>query len=118
MLLKDLPDKFKSIGKLIGWALLIPKVKRAFSKATKECDSQNLQFDDIDHYHVRNAKGYNFFGMTLEERDKRWPREKHSVGIYNYDNMSDDNLEEIFIRYARASDNWPATAQVQVMIYY
>lgn len=35
-------------------------------------DFSKLQLDEIDHYHVRHWSGYNWFGMTLEERVKKW----------------------------------------------
>lgn len=94
---KDLSEKFKSIGRILNWLLYIPNVKKAFIKAIKEIDFTKLQFDEIDRYQIRNASGYDYFGMIKKERDIKWPMEDHTVLFPDYEHLSDQDLHNIFI---------------------
>ena len=35
--------------------------------------------DEYDHYMVRHWIGYNWFGMNIEERVKKWPPVEYPV---------------------------------------
>ena len=94
---KDLPEKFISIGRILSWALLIPRVKKTFKRTIKQIEFKNLQLDEIDYYHVRNQIGYDFFGMTIQERDKKWPREGHTILDIDYSLVDDKILYKTFI---------------------
>ena len=71
--------KFNLFAKALRFALWLPRVKRAFRKSVEAIDFSKLGLDEADRYHVRNMGGYNYFGMTLEERLKVWPYEKHDL---------------------------------------
>ena len=63
--------KFKRLGLLLSYLLIIPKVKRAFTKAIEKSHYPSLQFDEGDTYWVMKRHDYNFFGLTYEERVKK-----------------------------------------------
>jgi hypothetical protein len=63
-----LVQKFKWIGLGLSFALLIPKIKRAFNKALDQIDFTKLQLDEADRYHVLRLDGYEFMGRTIEDR--------------------------------------------------
>ena len=70
--------KFQSLARPLTLLLWLPRIKRAFREAIRAMYFRNLQFTEADRYHVRNmAGGYNFFGLTLVERDAIWPPEQH-----------------------------------------
>ena len=93
---RDLPEKFRSFGR-ISKILLIPRIKKAFIKAIKQIEFSKLQLDEIDHYQIRNSLNYDFFGMTKEERDAKWPLEDHTVLFPEYEALSDQDLNKMFI---------------------
>lgn len=70
-------ERFQSVANLLSMALWIPRIRRAYEKSMKQITFEKLQFDEIDRYHVRNRAGYDYFGLTVEERDKLWPLEQH-----------------------------------------
>lgn len=94
---KDLPEKFLSFGRLLGWMLIIPRIKKAFIKALKKIEFTKLQLDEIDSYQARNGVAYDFYGMTKEERDAKWPLENHTVLFPTYENVTDQELHKMFI---------------------
>lgn len=65
-------ERFNSALYLISLALYIPRFRRAFYKAMDEIDFKYLQMDDGDRYHVLRWIGYDFLGMTHEERIQKW----------------------------------------------
>ena len=77
-------EKVQSISRLLGFALLIPGIRRAFREAIRAVDFPLLQFDEIDHYHARNMGGYDYFGLSLEERLKIWPPTQHTLVEVEY----------------------------------
>ena len=65
---EHLQEKFLSIAKILSYALLIPKYRRAFRKALSGIEFKHLQFDDADRYHVLPLHGYLFMGIQPETR--------------------------------------------------
>jgi len=70
-------DKSEGMVRLLTFALWIPRVRKGFKKALESVNFAHLQLDEADHYHVRHFTNYNFFGMTIEERIKKWKPEEH-----------------------------------------
>lgn len=64
----ELNYKFRSAGKILSLALLVPSLKRAFINSLNGIDFTKLQMDEADHYHCLKFAGYNFFGRTIEDR--------------------------------------------------
>lgn len=87
--------KFKGMGLLLTWLFLSPKIKRAFKKALEVMEFEKLQFDDADRYHVRQMKGYDYFGMTFEERLKKWPLEQHTIIDLDWSKVTDEQLAQL-----------------------
>lgn len=69
---KQVGFKFISFAKLFGLAFLFPSIKRAFRKALDSIDFADLQLDDADRYYCHLRTGYNFFGLTDQERIDKW----------------------------------------------
>ncbi len=69
--------KFSAITNILLFALLSPRVKRAFRKALRAIRFEGLQLDEIERDNVKHLHNYDFFGMTIEERAKIWPFEQH-----------------------------------------
>lgn len=61
-------DKFVSAGRLMAFALLHPKVKRAFREALDTVEWQDLCLDEADRYHVLRFDQYEYMGRTIEDR--------------------------------------------------
>ena len=59
---------FKSFFKLLRFALLIPRVKKAFLKSLNEINFKWFQNDEIDHYWSLNRFGYDPQGRKFEDR--------------------------------------------------
>ena len=66
-----LVEKFDRFARLLKYGFLF--IRKPFRKALAPVDFSMLQLDEIDRYHVRHWKGYNWFGMTIEERVAKWP---------------------------------------------
>lgn len=64
--------KFQAFGNLLIYGMYIPKVKRAFIKAVQEIKFQDLQLDIPDRYHCLIRDGYDYLGLSFEERYKWW----------------------------------------------
>lgn len=64
-------DKFDRFAKLLKYGFFF--VKKPFRKALSIVNFSKLQLDDIDRYQVRHWTGYNWFGMTIQERVAKWP---------------------------------------------
>lgn len=62
--------KMKLVVSLLTFALLIPKVRKAFITVIEESNFHHLQLDADDRYWVLRRTDYNFFGETYEERSK------------------------------------------------
>ena len=54
--------------KWLWFLLLIPSIKRAFVKATRQIDFIKLAFTEADRYQVMPLSGYDYFGQCLNER--------------------------------------------------
>lgn len=65
-------QKFEAFGKIIRFALLFPRFKKAFKKAIQKIDIQKFQFDEADRYHVMVKEGYDFFGKSIDDRVDEW----------------------------------------------
>ena len=63
-----LVEKFKFVGLGLYFALLLPKVKKAFINALDKIDFTKLQLDEADRYHVLKLDGYEFLGRNIEDR--------------------------------------------------
>lgn len=64
-------EKFDRFARILKYGFFV--IRKPFRKALGPVDFAKLQLDDIDMYQVRHWKGYNWFGMTLEERIEKWP---------------------------------------------
>lgn len=69
-----LVKKFDKFAKLMKYGFFF--IREPFRKALAPVKFEMLQLDDIDRYHVRHWTGYNWMGMTIEERVAKWPLEK------------------------------------------
>ena len=78
-----LVKKFRQFGNLITLILWHPRIKKAYRLAIDSMDFSKMGLDEADRYHVRNMSGYDFFGMTHEERCKKWPPEEHLYAEVN-----------------------------------
>lgn len=70
---EHLVKKFDNFAKLLTYTLWIPRVRKAFNSAIKAMKFEKLQLDEADSFHVKFMGDYKFFGMTIEERMKKWP---------------------------------------------
>lgn len=66
-----LVEKFDRFARLLKYGFFF--IRKPFRKALKPVDFSKLQLDEIDRYQVRHWKGYNWFGMTIQERVEKWP---------------------------------------------
>ena len=66
-----LVEKFNRFAKVLKYGFFF--IRKPFRKALAPVNFSKLQLDEIDSYQVRHWKGYNWFGMTLEERIAKWP---------------------------------------------
>lgn len=60
--------KFLWTMKLLQMVLLIPGIKKAFIAGLRAVTFSNIQFDNGDRYHCMLLGGYNYFGLTIEQR--------------------------------------------------
>src|SRR3990167_1658079 len=67
-----LQGKFITLVRLLTFALLHPRIKKAFRHALLKIDLKKLQPDEADKYFVMGLDGYDFFGETIEVRHNRW----------------------------------------------
>ena len=63
-------DKFASFAKVLKYGFWF--IRKEFRTALLPVRFELLQLDDIDRFQVRHWSGYNWFGMTIEERAKKW----------------------------------------------
>lgn len=54
--------------KMAGWALIHPKLRKAFIAGVQVVDFGRLALDDGDWYHCLMRNNYHFGGLTFEER--------------------------------------------------
>jgi hypothetical protein len=66
-----LVEKFNGFAKLMKYGFF----QKPFRKALSLIDFSMLQLDNLDRYQARHWRGYNWFGMTLEERLEKWPED-------------------------------------------
>lgn len=66
-----LVEKFDRFARLLKYGFFF--IRKPFRKALAPVDFSKLQLDEIDRYQVRHWKGYNWFGMTIQERAAKWP---------------------------------------------
>lgn len=59
------------IGRLLIYLFWFPKFKKAFRFALEQIDFRNLQLDDADRYWCFMRPDYNFFGASLDSRQKQ-----------------------------------------------
>lgn len=63
--------KWKMISNIISLALIIPKNRRIARNYVASLDFSKIQLDKIDWEFCNRAQGYNFGGLTIEERVQR-----------------------------------------------
>lgn len=73
--------KFKAFATIFSYALLIPRVKRAFVDAFSEVKYSNLVLDEDDSHNVLLRTDYNYFDLDLDERIAIHDDYYHSKGI-------------------------------------
>lgn len=61
-------SKFKIMGKLLTYSLIIPKIRKAFKEALLQADFSKLQLDENDRYWTAQRVDYKFWGKTNQER--------------------------------------------------
>ena len=61
---------FKYLGILLNIAFLSRKIRNSFISAIKQSTFSNLQYDEIDTYHVLAWDSYDFLGRSYQERYK------------------------------------------------
>lgn len=66
-----LVEKFNRFARLMRYGFFF--IRKPFRKALAPVRFSLLQLDEIDRFHVRHWSGYNWFGMTIEERVAKWP---------------------------------------------
>ena len=66
-----LVDKFDRFARILKYGFFV--IRKPFRKALGPVDFAKLQLDETDRYQVRHWMGYNWFGMTIEERVEKWP---------------------------------------------
>ncbi len=72
---KHLVDKFNRFAWLMKYGIFF--IRKPFRKAIMAIkDFSKVQLDDIDRYTVVHQYGYNFFGLTIEQRVRIWPLPK------------------------------------------
>ncbi len=69
---KQVGEKFVAFAKILKFALLLPSVKRSFKWALRLTEFKDLQYDVNDKYHCYLRTGYNYFGMTDQQRIDKW----------------------------------------------
>ncbi len=65
---------FQIFAKILSYALIIPKIRRAFKKTVQEIDLSALQLDEADRYHVLMREQYLFLGRSIKDRYQEWMR--------------------------------------------
>lgn len=65
---KHLQQKFESVGRILRFALLIPRIKKAFRMALEDVEFAQMQMDAADRYHVLRLGGYDYLGLPVEAR--------------------------------------------------
>lgn len=60
--------KFKSVGFILSFLLLHPKIRRAYLKALNDIDLSKIQPDEADKFWMCVRTNYNYFGKTDKER--------------------------------------------------
>lgn len=60
-------EKMNTIN-LLGYALWIPKIKKAFLTALNEVDLDKIKFDINDRYHISWWRGYDYMGQDFDTR--------------------------------------------------
>jgi hypothetical protein len=68
----EVGHKFQTGIRLVRFALLSRKVRNAFRSAVFMSEFKNLQLDAADWYHVLHRTGYDYLGLTDEERNVKW----------------------------------------------
>lgn len=64
------PRKLGTIKVLLSIALLIPKIKRAFTEAVRHVDIDKMKYDYGDMYHTLLKGRYDFMGWPVDYRKK------------------------------------------------
>ncbi len=67
---KVLNDKFKLFANLITWVLKDNWIKKSYIQAMKETNFDDMKMDESDIFWTNFWEGYDFRGLTLEQRQK------------------------------------------------
>lgn len=65
---QEVSDKMTRVGRVVTYALLIPKFKKAFVKAIKGSQFSKFKYDAADIYWAYHKRDYQYLGKTYEER--------------------------------------------------
>lgn len=65
-------DQFVKIGKLVSYALMVPKIRRAFDIAVMSTNTDDMKYDEADRYHVLYLGGYDYFGQSDAARMRKF----------------------------------------------
>ena len=70
-------EKFMSAIKLVSLVLLLPRIRKAFTKAMAEVEFNKLQLRENDKYFVLRRNDYEFMGESVEVRQPKYARIKN-----------------------------------------
>lgn len=73
-------EQFEVFGKVISMGFWLPKVKKAFRKALEPLDFSKLQMDEADMYYCLNRDDYDYGGLSIQQRMKKY-LEYHKDGL-------------------------------------
>lgn len=65
---KKVSEKFKWIGRIVAYSLLLPKYRKAFKNAVNSMTIEKLQLTDRDLYWGTFKKDYDLMGLDFDER--------------------------------------------------
>lgn len=64
----EVGDKIITLGRLLSYSLLIPKLKKAFKKAIENVNFNWLQLDESEYFWNLNRTDYHMQGRTFKDR--------------------------------------------------
>ncbi len=69
---QQVSHKFRWVGTILTVALLSPKIRKAFRAALGAVNFKDMQMAPCDIYHSMLREGYDYGGLTEQERIDKW----------------------------------------------
>ncbi len=89
----NVEERFVSVAKVLSYALILPRINKAFKTAFREVKIEKLRLDDADKYYSRQRSDYDFMGEDIKTRENKFISAYNRYAIQRFKKEVEDSVK-------------------------